>query len=778
MRNKGVKLLVSLLTVLSLILPMTGCDEIKGVTPMDKEHVYSYEDIEMPMDLDEVYGVFYSDERVYAVGLKYDENINTYLCSMKPDGTDATSVTLKSGYAPETADGEEKEADTADEEAVESQETYYYEWLNQVIMDDKANIYGVYEIYRDYTDENGEYVSESLQVLVCWDKSGELLWSADLTEGIPEEDYFYTNSMLADKDGTIWVSGGMYLKLYDSKGKQLGMEKLPEDGNGNFFIKKDGTVFMRTWNEDYTKQFMQDVDKNTLTFGNKKEFPENIYSYGIMQEGTKYDFILSDSTSIYGYNMGDAEPVEIMDTVDSDLYFGNVSNVQLIDDMQFLATYSDPETGYVSIGLFTKVPAEEVKDKTVIVMAAMYVDYTLRKQVVDFNKSNDEYRIQIKEYNKYATAEDYMAGYTQLNTDIVSGKMPDILIADSDMPLDSYIAKGLIADLNPFIEKDPDINREDYLENIFDAFSQNGKLYRMVPSFEVLTVIGKKSIVGDRTGWNMQEYKEVMDSQPEGTHSFDEMSRGSMLNTALMMTKDEYINADTGECYFNTPGFVELLEFANQFPEEIDYSTWEEDNYWTEIESMYRENRTILLNCYLSDYHDFNRMEKGQFGEDVTFIGFPTESKNGNAIIPVTQITLSAKSGCQEGAWEFIRYYLTDEYQDAITYQFPIKKSSLTNKEKAAMERPYWEDEEGNKEYYDDTYWINDVEITIDPMTQEEASEVTTFLSNLSLVGIYDTDMIDIVTEEAQAFFEGQKSAQEVADIIQSRMKIYVSESR
>ena len=38
--------------------------------------------------------------------------------------------------------------------------------------------------------------------------------------------------------------------------------------------------------------------------------------------------------------------------------------------------------------------------------------------------------------------------------------------------------------------------------------------------------------------------------------------------------------------------------------------------------------------------------------------------------------------------------------------------------------------------------------------------------------------MMEIVTEEAQAFFEGQKSAQEVADIIQSRMKIYISESR
>ena len=180
----------------------------------------------------------------------------------------------------------------------------------------------------------------------------------------------------------------------------------------------------------------------------------------------------------------------------------------------------------------------------------------------------------------------------------------------------------------------------------------------------------------------------------------------------------------------------------------------------------------------MSTYHDFKRLEKGQFGEDVTIIGFPTESRNGNAIIPSNQIALSAKSGCQEGAWEFIRYYLTDEYQESLEYQFPIKKTTLAKMEQEANERPYWEDEEGNKEYYDDTYWLNDVEVIIEPMTQEEAAEFTAFLSGLTLVGAYDQSMIEIVTEEAQAFFEGQKSAQDVADIIQSRIQIYVSESR
>jgi hypothetical protein len=34
-----------------------------------------------------------------------------------------------------------------------------------------------------------------------------------------------------------------------------------------------------------------------------------------------------------------------------------------------------------------------------------------------------------------------------------------------------------------------------------------------------------------------------------------------------------------------------------------------------------------------------------------------------------------------------------------------------------------------------------------------------------------------IISEEAEAYFKGQKTVDEVADIIQSRVKIYVSEN-
>lgn len=102
-------------------------------------------------------------------------------------------------------------------------------------------------------------------------------------------------------------------------------------------------------------------------------------------------------------------------------------------------------------GLFTHVKPEDIKDRIVLTLAGNYIDYDLKRKVVEYNKSGDTYRIVVKEYSTYNTAEDYTLGVKQLNNDIISGGMPDILVVDSNMSMDSYIAKGLVANVDDLI---------------------------------------------------------------------------------------------------------------------------------------------------------------------------------------------------------------------------------------------------------------------------------------------------------------------------------------
>lgn len=804
MKKKGLKRAVSLLLSFVTAASLVGCNGSQevGAKAIDKDHVYACQELELPVRLDDIRGIFYANDRVYMTGVAYEGTTKMYLCSINPDGTDAKSIEIKTGFEvpeQEFPVGEvtipEEDVPTAGEDSEEGVEAEPLPdrptprdldvptenvsiWFNTSVMDASGNLIGAVEVYRDYQNEKGEYISTDKMYLMKWDQDGQLQWSVDLSEGRPEGEYFYVGNVFCDEENVIWLLGQNTVMAFDEQGNKKAEKPLPEDMSGSMYMDKKGELFVTGWNADYTKRFAKTYDKKTMEIGKEMEIPEIIFNYSMMPGGGQFDFILNDSNAIYGYNIGDAEPVKIMDLIDSDLNTYGFNQVGMIDKEHFVASYNDSADWSIKLSLFTKVPPEEVKDKTPITMACMYLNGNVKSRIIEFNKTNPMYRIQIKEYNKYSTMEDYMGGYTQLNNDIVAGKIPDMLLVDSSMPLDSYISKGLLADLYPLLEQDPELNREDYLQNIFDAFSVDGKMYRLVTSFNVSTVLGKTSLVGDRKGWNMKEFEELMATMPEGTLSFSFMTRDSMMYTGMMMTRGEYIDSESGKCSFDSQGFIDFLNFVKQFPAQNPDGGIALDYSWEDEQVAYRENRTILMNRYLSTYADFNRVEKGEFGEDVTIIGFPTEGKNGNAILPSLSFAVFGKSKHIDGAWEFIRQYLMDDYQENLSYEFPVKKSALAIQEQEAMERPYWEDAEGNREYYDDSYYLNGVEVIIDPMTAQEAKEFTEFLSGLTLVGEYDQKLVDIINEEAAPFFEGQKTAEEAAKIIQSRVQLYISESR
>ena len=140
---------------------------------------------------------------------------------------------------------------------------------------------------------------------------------------------------------------------------------------------------------------------------------------------------------------------------------------------------------------------------------------------------------------------------------------------------------------------------------------------------------------------------------------------------------------------------------------------------------------------------------------------------------------MSSKSSYKEGVWEFLRTFLLDEYQGSSNnWGFPLSIKHLDLMGEEAMKRPSYEDEMGNVIEYDDTYYISDMEVVIEPMTAEEVEEFKEQLYSFKQRYNNDENLLNIIKEEAAAYFSGQKKAKDVADIIQSRVQIYVNETR
>lgn len=719
-----------------------------GVVSSSKEYVYKAEEVSLEgiENYHQFQNFFIKGDRMYVTTMQWlDEGSQVTFMNCKMDGSDARSFVMD---MPQNA------------------------YLSYINSDEQGNYYVVYDEFIEKNLESGESVYEDIYYLIKLDSTGQEAWKLPLNEN--RQDY-WVKWMHLFQDGRIGVSDQDGISFYDTEGKPAGHLDPKEELDGGTYFLNDGTVVVSIYNEALNKNVLRKLDINTGEYSEEYEVPGlNGYS---LYPGADSDFLLVGNGGIYSYNLGDAEVKKLMDFIDSDLSSSYVYNLSAVSQNEFYGIMADDMTGDEMLMKFTKVDPKDVADKTVLTLACYYLDWEVRKHVVEFNKSNPDYRITIADYSQYDTDEDYTAGITRLNTDIVSGKMPDILLLNDNIPVESYAAKGLFEDLYPYIDKDQEINREDYFQNVLSAYENNGELYCLPPRFLIYTVVGKTADVGDRMGWTLQDLKEVLAAKPEGTQAFAGATRLDMLYYSIRMSGNQFIDWESGKCNFNSEGFLSLLEFIKSFPEELPEDYWEKEMGMS-WEDQFRQGRVLLDQTVLNSFSGYNYLMKAMFGEDITMIGFPSESGKGSAISSEMKLSMSSKSKNKDGVWQFLRYFLTDEYQERENYGWPLSMKQAELLAEEAKKKPTYEDENGNQVEYDETYHINGVDIPITPMTQEEVEEVLEFMQSVDQPYTNNQALIDIISEEAASYFSGQKNVKEVVDIIQNRVQIYVSENR
>lgn len=798
MKKRGIALLLTgALLCASFTLGGCGLGKKSVVATQDKDHVYKVEELNMKTQLDGISNFGVMGDRIYVMGNAWEENKGyTYtLLSMNLDGTDEKVIDFKTGYETYSDDDgvwEEGEGEDipADDTAAEddtfiafTEEDYSDRYssfdINGVAFGENELIYVACQRYDEYTSPEGEYVSSTMQYLIAFDTDGNKVAEGVLDDGTNPSNYFYVNSMIPLKNGNIAICTGSEMILADGNTCEV-TARSPLTGFADFSVYplKDGSLMAIGWDEGYESQKYAKIDINTMKAESPTNVPENIYRFNFVREGNYYDVLLTDGSDVYSYNFGDAEPVKMMSLTDSDLFCYGLNDAIMINEKDFISNYLEPVSWGQVVATFRKVAPEDVVEKQVIVLAGSYLDSDLRQQVINFNKKSDTYRIQIKDYSTYITGDDLMTRYTQLNNDIIAGNIPDILAIDAMTPFDGYISKGLFMDINELFEKDETLNREDYLENVLDACSVDGKLYSIGFIFTVDSLAGKTSRLNGKTSWNMDEFTSFAASLDEDMDLIYGIDRNSFMSNYLYDNMGNFVNQSTGKVSFDNGEFAKALEFAKaNFPENINYDNVD-DNFWIQYQRACYDDKAALASVYLSNFSDFARIEQGQFGDDITMIGYPCEEGNGSCISLFSRYAISSRSASTDGAWEFVKYFLSDEAQRKTSYGFPIKKNVFEEKAKESMERPYWENEDGSKEYYDNTYWLGDAEVTINPLTQDEVDEIKTFLMSVTKMSNYSQNIMDIVTEESAPFFAGQKSAEDCANVVQSRVKMYISESR
>lgn len=751
-----------------------------------KQGVFKYEDIVLDLDADaqrlNVNQMKMVDGLLYMVlGVSLENGYQNRYVTMDTAGT------VKSDYVIY-----EQDYGAYTEEAAEEESEY----------DEYHNIYS-YTILRDgklaYIDmtersyrETVEYET-SIELVVC-NAAGEEVLRTPVTLTEEEGGYSWVNCVVESKEGTIFLMSYEAIAEVDMDGNILFVNKTDEVTQNLYSPEfyKDGMPVFQVWNDDYTEYSYVLFDLRTGQQAEELVLPDNVQNYGIMDgAGSGYDLVLSGSNAIYGVNVGDSEPTLIMDYVNSDLATYRVGSVVFTGEDTFIGLYNDIVEYDTHIAAFTHVAPDDVPDKEVLTLATYYRNTDLSKKVVEFNKASETLRITVKDYSEYSTQDDYSAGITKLNNEIISGNIPDIIACSSRLSIANYANKGFLADFYELIEKDETIKLEDYCENVFEAYAIDGKLYELPTSFYVQTVYGKTGIFGEETSLSWDKLNSILAQYPDAK-PFGEWTKDDVLSTALRYSYNEFVDEVTGACSFDSDNFKSLLEFVNTFPDEIDYDAlYADDDYWLTMQTQYMDDRTLLTSSTIYSVYEGWYNAYSSFLESVTPVGFPTDDGMGSTINAINSFAISAKSANVDGAWEFVRSFILPEAQlaekeyegDYVDNRYaywglPVLKEALYDAAAVAQEEAYYI-EDGEKYPLEDSAWINNESIPLGKPSDEEVWRIVDFILSVNKKASDDYEKaLEIISEEAAGYFSGAKSVDDVAAVIQSRMSILVSEDQ
>lgn len=808
--NRAGKRIVALLLALSMTLGLAACgkDKESDDTKQLSSTVYVPEYIDLDMGKNtNVYGGCTDGKNVYLLMAKYpdweagEEGDTQYTIQ---------SIPLEGG---EMAPLENFKAEAAPEGYQQS-----YTYYNSIRAGADGTLWvsaGVsaysYDVPEDFDPENDDYwnyeIKESIdkEYQIQLDSTGSEITRVETTE-LQEKagvEYLYSDGTVFDAEGDIFVSTEGKVIVLDSSMNVLFTVEDENLWGGDLVMLSDGRIAARTsvrdtLNETYTYQ-LSTIDKAKKDWGESVPLPTN--AYDVYSGSGEYLFYYQIGQALYGYKAETAEEEEpgvwLLNWMDADLPVDQLNFFNFLEDGRLVVmaqAWGDGMEQNENLAILTPTDRSTLPEKTILTYATMYLSQNERNRIINYNKSSTTRRIEVRDYSEYRTEDDYQAGVKKLNAEILAGQIPD-LINTSQLPIRQYGTKGILEDLWPFIENDTGIGgRDGLMERVFTAAEQDGKLYQVFGDFSIYTVAGATSVVGKRNSWTLADLQAALATMPEGCAILNAYAtKSDMLQNIVGMNLDNYVNWSDGACNFDSSEFKALLEFCNTFPAEYkweDHQDDDDDDY-----TRISEGRQMLRTSYIGDPKDL-QVDRALFGDNVSYVGFPKEDGSvGSSFNTNSGIAMSAACKDKEGAWGFMREMLISRYagkdKDALwnVYQFPTNKADFEWMwEKSMIPDGYETDADGNQVLDENG---NPIEISNSSMswgggfsvefyaaTEEDRAMFMDLYNKVDSMNGRDESIYEIVTDVAGGYFAGDKTLDDAAAQIQSRVKLYVDESR
>ncbi len=711
------RIISGILVIVLITTAFLGCSkkadtQVNHDVPMGR---YVEEDIEMPE------AVKNREEIAYQILRNPKGGIEIY-CVALTEGNSVVQYTLKSDHTWEKSNPE---------------------WINQGDADINYAVYG--EDGSRYAF-GGEYLENKVKVSVV--KSIE----DNITEEIALEDFAEPVDYMYNPTGMeVFSENRIMLSFYDHFNIYQDGRLTHEFSSGSYknALSKDRGQMLIT---NPKLDGVMIIDTVTGDILSEVPYPNDMSSCAFTSDGEGNWYIASSigiSRLVNGGNTWET----IVDGALTSMGMPSYSIDAILpgekEDFYVMYQYGEGQRDIKYYRYDKDVPATPSQTLTVI---SLKDNATIRQAINEYRKANQDVKV---DYRVMMNGEDGIPvedNVKLINTELMAGKGADIILFDG-MSVDSYIEKGVLADISNIIK--PLIEKGELQDNVIDLYQKDGAIYASSLKFQVPFVFGKQEAVNStKSMQTLADYAENMAAHSlfgEQVYSYTDLS-----TKLYQLYSDRFLGADKKFNREELINFLEQLKIISLQTEVTEEVREADIRTSTILPAMliyekYAELGLINVASSIDTYAAISAVLKTE----------GTFSSIRDQYIPSGIIGINNASVNKEIAGDFIKVLYSYEVQNnELSDGLPVNAKAL---DFFGMEP--------------NDYYISGPEgFEATQPSEEIRKQIIALVKSLKTPIREDEVLKNKVLNELLSFLKGEAKAEEIADKIINHVGIYLSE--
>ena len=346
---------------------------------------------------------------------------------------------------------------------------------------------------------------------------------------------------------------------------------------------------------------------------------------------------------------------------------------------------------------------------------------------------------------------------TRAMAELMAGDGADLyLVSEADMRI--LYEQGALADLTGVLPKELE---KCIFPGVLEGGVIDGKQIGLAPEANAIIALVSNEL-WTKDSWTLEEALHLVETNAQLEYllidrSFNDGASRILYNVFLQnMDNSPFLNLEEGICNFDSPLFIRLLEHAKGYGS---FRKWESDPL----------EDGIAAGFYVTtgDYPNFTRI-MAEYGDRYHVVGFPTDGESGNYWYSDYYLVMSKDTPYRDILEEYLKeLFETDNQKGCFNSVRNDLVSLLTQYMSSSHRDSDWVYNRGGGSY-------QTVYVKPDGSTWEQ--EYLDLMSSCVHKSNSLDGVVDIILEDASGYFYEDKNINEVVEIIQNRVQLYLDE--